>query len=1580
MFQKTVVKLGKKRSYINMSDIVWWQDAPKNSSSGGLLRFAKSDSGLYLYSGNYYYWTVGFKCVKEAGLLRSLVSDDYEAYSYHSFIKFNIEPFKPLGSITDAQLHLRIWTDPEGGVSARTNISPDPTNAYLDVWQKKTYDGRFPWNVVTTSDYGWSSWEYCSSSSQSVYSLVGQALSSGGWIAPIDVTSAVNYALSQDWDWVALRFTFGKMNIPWTAPDDWNYFKRPTPYDQECYFTLCGSLYIKIHDSPVGFPEDKYPQGCPWLALTVPSGELPEQEEPGELVPTPINCVDADTEAQMALAGTEGGGLWVTYSGGWYKVYEHDNQITSVYMDYLRNFVHYPDDQISWFGTYDGKIFKSAESLHTWNMMTDFSNVVYDIEGSDLDSNKVAVAVGNSIYTTRNGGITWVLSKTHSKEACNLMVRGDEIQAVFADGDGFRSPNFGSTWYNLTGIPSSSNDVGFDNFNEKRSFVGASGYLYTYDSGTSNFSYTQGAAISGATNQIDVSHRSSIALVGTTETVYKTINFGKDVYELKDIPSKSVAIGGLVPVEWVPRPSDKPDNIFAKIADVSTGYYDMATGYAPRAIYIVRSINGNYYALTERWKLHCSTDGGRTWEMIYQSTPEDLPDPFECRNSKGAVVKCTTYFGGDNVLIDNSGNIHLIWGVYWLKRYWQTSYISSWQGGKYLVQHTILDKDHNFVSETTRATDIVEERERSTDVDVLGSAVDSRGNVAVLYKRRDPRIPHRLVYQKAECIGTKTEPACGFKYGWYSNPGNDPANPKVVFSEAWPEAAKTKKCPNLGCGGTLRTENYWPAYPDGTAYRNGDQVFLDYDNFTYFVWSHKYSPAYGGAILYPQSRVSSNTFDSSNCSIVIDGNDTLHLTYTDPHKGPITKSLGWGNFTNAGETYYVNKEYGEAPLNWYSNPIKVGASGNNYAMVDQHNNIHYTFGNRYRVRFSDGVWSNSELANHSLTGSFSRSWNGTIWQLLSGNARRRMPLSAPIVDVKSNSFIITSPEFNIINYSFEADTAVTGWGAPSVGSASRSSVRAYHGTYSLRLIGTSTTSGAASRGQIKTWAMPERTLIITAMVWCAHAGRAKIVVGDYQPPYVIPQVVSAGENGWGQCDNDYWTNIVQISTGSSNTVGLRSDGTIVMTGYNAEKYNFEGITATQVVSGDLYVAYLKSDGTVGVKYPLVPHLPSVASWENITQISARFSHLVGLRSDGTVIQTVGYEDIEVLTWTDIVQVSAGVEYTVGLKNNGTVVSIGNNEHGQRNVSGWTGITQVAASDYHTVGLKSDGTVVATGLNDYGQCNVGIFSGITQVAAGRCNTAGLKSDGTVVVIGSNESGQCDTDSFPNEFTDIIQIALGGHVSTSYHTEPNYSISTGHTVGMRSMITSVPGNWENVSSEYHPGDSQWHQLTVSTLVREASNQVSIVCRIDEGSNVEAFFDLVTARCINPFYELSKNDRIQVYDSSDNDGVYTVLNYSYNSGNEEVTIKVSENIPSDTADGRIIPISSSVAICGMWDIYKSRSVVDGVKTTLTHSYYPIDYDGIHSSIFADGFAGTVRYNRAVYFWSDPPETKLLKEKNDN
>ncbi|MBR6696276.1 MAG: TIR domain-containing protein [Oscillospiraceae bacterium] len=217
----------------------------------------------------------------------------------------------------------------------------------------------------------------------------------------------------------------------------------------------------------------------------------------------------------------------------------------------------------------------------------------------------------------------------------------------------------------------------------------------------------------------------------------------------------------------------------------------------------------------------------------------------------------------------------------------------------------------------------------------------------------------------------------------------------------------------------------------------------------------------------------------------------------------------------------------------------------------------------------------------------------------------------------------------------------------------------------------------------------------------------------------------------------------------------------------AKKCYFNKMNKTAVSLGFNHIVGLKSDGTVIAKsynYYIDETVIrksneegecNVKSWKDITSVSASYGHTVGLKSDGTVVATgeESYFD-GVSDWTDIVSIYAEIGHTVGLKSDGTVVVTSSAMNDE--VSSWTDIVAVSVDSDHLVGLKSDGTVVATGEESYFD-GVSDWTDIVAVSAGAYHTVGLKSDGTVVAIGYNEYGydQCNV----SDWTDIVAVSAG-----------------------------------------------------------------------------------------------------------------------------------------------------------------------------------------------------------------------------
>lgn len=252
---------------------------------------------------------------------------------------------------------------------------------------------------------------------------------------------------------------------------------------------------------------------------------------------------------------------------------------------------------------------------------------------------------------------------------------------------------------------------------------------------------------------------------------------------------------------------------------------------------------------------------------------------------------------------------------------------------------------------------------------------------------------------------------------------------------------------------------------------------------------------------------------------------------------------------------------------------------------------------------------------------------------------------------------------------------------------------------------------------------------------------------------IVTKYIGDPQYNHGQCDVSGWTNIAEVAGGNVHSVGLRKDGTVTAIGANyygqCSVSGWKDIVA--VSAGTEHTVGLKSDSTVVATGNNKYDQCNVSYWKDILSVSAGGYHTVGLKTDGTVVAEGddSEDQCSVSSWDDIKAVAAGSYHTVGLREDGTVVARGNNDNKQCKVSDWTDITAIAVGDYHTVGLKSDGTVVAVGNNEYGQCNVLDWTDIVAISANSAHTIGLKSDGTVVAAGNNDYGQCNV----YDFTDI-----------------------------------------------------------------------------------------------------------------------------------------------------------------------------------------------------------------------------------
>ena len=194
-------------------------------------------------------------------------------------------------------------------------------------------------------------------------------------------------------------------------------------------------------------------------------------------------------------------------------------------------------------------------------------------------------------------------------------------------------------------------------------------------------------------------------------------------------------------------------------------------------------------------------------------------------------------------------------------------------------------------------------------------------------------------------------------------------------------------------------------------------------------------------------------------------------------------------------------------------------------------------------------------------------------------------------------------------------------------------------------------------------------------------------------------VVAAGRDFYGQCNVKEWSDIVSVSTTGGCTIGLKADGSVVACGNGSTNVSDWKDIASISTSGS--TIGIKTDGTILTTNTDSAGEWDVSGWTDIVAADTAYwgAHIVGLRSDGTVVAT-GRENyhnkIQVSDWTDIIEVYTTDKYTIGLRSDGTVVGTGMNINGCLNVSGWTDIAAIRVWYGCTVGLKSDGTVVYAG--------------------------------------------------------------------------------------------------------------------------------------------------------------------------------------------------------------------------------------------------------------------------------------------
>ncbi len=231
-----------------------------------------------------------------------------------------------------------------------------------------------------------------------------------------------------------------------------------------------------------------------------------------------------------------------------------------------------------------------------------------------------------------------------------------------------------------------------------------------------------------------------------------------------------------------------------------------------------------------------------------------------------------------------------------------------------------------------------------------------------------------------------------------------------------------------------------------------------------------------------------------------------------------------------------------------------------------------------------------------------------------------------------------------------------------------------------------------------------------------------------------------------------WTGIRKIVSCDSDAIGLR-DGMTPVTTYDALQSAFTkdasawtdlaDVTFSSTFSG--YKVYgARQDGSVfrystsSREYTEMPDLENGSQWEEGYQNVAAFaepdSYLV-LHKDGTCSCPYLYAEDNVATWTDVIQVADNESLVLGVRSDGTMLtSVGGTsmqvDYDEASIIwGWTGIRKVALNFSYCVGLKQDGTLVMATSKAKGVDTLGITDVVDVAVVNNCIVA-IQSDGTI----------------------------------------------------------------------------------------------------------------------------------------------------------------------------------------------------------------------------------------------------------
>ncbi len=246
-------------------------------------------------------------------------------------------------------------------------------------------------------------------------------------------------------------------------------------------------------------------------------------------------------------------------------------------------------------------------------------------------------------------------------------------------------------------------------------------------------------------------------------------------------------------------------------------------------------------------------------------------------------------------------------------------------------------------------------------------------------------------------------------------------------------------------------------------------------------------------------------------------------------------------------------------------------------------------------------------------------------------------------------------------------------------------------------------------------------------------------------------VKAYGSNKNGCCNTDSWRNVTSVCAGTDISLGVRSDGSVLLAGRSAYINTSPVLKWKNIVRVKYeaeYIAALDSNGKIQICGNAPFDYESISQIQNISDFCISPTHIVIYTSDRKVMTYGAGNSGGGVTshWKNIRQVVCAENFTAALGYNGKIYAEGDNSFGQCEVAQFSDIVSISCGKNHIVALDIHGNVYAAGANGFGQCNVSQWKDIVAVYCGKNHTVGLDKSGFPHACGQNTNGQCDISLF------------------------------------------------------------------------------------------------------------------------------------------------------------------------------------------------------------------------------------------